>query len=509
MSPTTSDFGSDEDDYDDDDESYDDDDVYALDLYDRTSTCSEILDKIRGHATFISFRKYAAAGYSTLKVEEVDAALDVNVVQWDDFHTKVLESVAENRGTNKTNVSRKSITHMKMCTNLKAALSQNEVQFVNTTEEVQKGNDWRSVVQTCACLFIEELERSANKAADDLSTRIDEILATPWKPLNDVHEETIYYIVGAFLDAAKRKLDDKRTTDSLRTSLQALIRLQSMSKEDAIAAGAPTRRVANREAVSLNYASNDFYKVVCKYESVFRSLLNDDDIRMQGEGLLRSVSNLLSKKDVGLQDLLGLGAFVDESDAREVSAFLLNYYTGLRGKDFARKRNAQVVRTGETHRATLGVIHEIAKTEHKKKREGGEGTSRPAKGSRRQAVGGGGAMEATDSNDEDEGGDDDEEEEEGEESPSMKMLRAQLVALCRGYGLATSGKKAKLLQRLREHTQKRSETDHAEELAEEGLREGEMEAVKADYAEKYGEEDDDEDDNDVNENDNENKAGDE
>ena len=78
---------------------------------------------------------------------------------------------------------------------------------------------------TFACLFIEELERSVNKAIDDLSTKIDSILATPFEPLDEIHAETIYYIVGAALEAAKRKMEDKRTTATLKNSLEILIRL--------------------------------------------------------------------------------------------------------------------------------------------------------------------------------------------------------------------------------------------------------------------------------------------
>lgn len=73
---------------------------------------------------------------------------------------------------------------------------------------------------TFACLFIEELERSVNKAIDDLSTKIDSILATPFEPLDEIHAETIYYIVGA-----EREMEDKRTTATLKSSLEILIRL--------------------------------------------------------------------------------------------------------------------------------------------------------------------------------------------------------------------------------------------------------------------------------------------
>ena len=166
---------------------------------------------------------------------------------------------------------------------------------------------------------------------------------------------------------------------------------------------------------------------------------------MYGEGVLRSVSALLSRKDVGLQEIL------DESEVVEVSTFLLNYYTGLRGKDFVRKENAQVVRSGETHRATIGVKHEMAKERNEKERE--------SKG------------ESLDT-----------------------MMRNQLVGLCRQYKLKVSGNKPELLGRIREHMQKMKEEEgRSDEVVAEKV-EADEEVVDAatetqSFEEMYGVED--------------------
>ena len=426
------------------DDEFDEIDVYSMDLYDRTAKVKDILAKIREHTTFVSFRSFAESGFALLKPKQIDAVLDVKVVNWDDFHTKVLESIVDNRGTNKTNASRNATAHMDACAKLKTSISRsNPPDFA--TESEYSLNEWRSVVYTVACLFISELESSATRAVDDLSTKIDSILATPFVPLNDVHAEVLYYIAGAALEAAKRKIANKRTSETLKRSLEMLLRQQSTSKKEAVAAGMPTRRVADREVVSLNYASNAFYDVVCKYESVYRAVLNDDSILMYGEGVLRSVSALLSRKDVGLQEIL------DESEVVEVSTFLLNYYSGLRGKDFVRKENAQVVRSGETHRATIGVKHEMAKERNEKERE--------SKG------------ESLDT-----------------------MMRNQLVGLCRQYKLKVSGNKPELLGRIREHMQKMKEEEgRSDEVVAEKV-EADEEVVDAatetqSFEEMYGVED--------------------
>ncbi len=70
------------------DDEFDADDVYSMDLYDRTATGPDILSKIREHPTFVSFRSHAENGYTLLKVEQIDAVLDMNIVDWDDFMQK-------------------------------------------------------------------------------------------------------------------------------------------------------------------------------------------------------------------------------------------------------------------------------------------------------------------------------------------------------------------------------------------------------------------------------------
>ncbi len=171
---------------------------------------------------------------------------------------------------------------------------------------------------------------------------------------------------------------------------------------------------------------------------MFRAVLNDDDIHMHGEGVLRAVSRLLSQKDVGLKELLDTWA--DENEVMKLSVFLLNYYTGLRGKDFVRKQNAQVVRTGETHRATIGVIHDLKKKEHANARSS--------------------EKDSNEEHEEDGGGDE-------EDSPSMTMVKDQLVALCKQYGLPRSGNKTQLLERIRKHMQTKKDKDQSNELESE------------------------------------------
>jgi hypothetical protein len=459
-----------------DDESDEDDDVF-IDLYERFPTWDDALATVRKHETFKQFRKFAEMGLSTLKPEEIDKALDDDVVPWRKFHEDIVQSVAAAKGTTKAGATRGSVVHMNTKVALKKKLCASKIEDFDT---VYRKNTWRSLIQSLACLYIEELENNVDKERDELSSRIDNILATPWFPMDEFHGECIYYITGAMIKAAKDKILQRRTTDSLRESLSTLVLLQTTTKDGAIEENVPSRRVENREAVSLNYSTSAFYCVICKYESVYHTLLNEDGIRRYGEGVLKQINSLLIWKDVGMKDLLDVWA--SDSDVREVSIFFLNYYTNLRGKDFARKQNAQRIDSTETHRAEVGLSHKFAKEKHEKERlresqndddDDDENFEKMTVSQLKEICvkynlikGGNKAdvikrlqshmrkvrlAEQAQANDITENANGDDEEEGVDETDFDKMRCKQLKALCREYGLHVSGKKNDLLMRLREY----------------------------------------------------------
>ena len=188
-----------------------------------------------------------------------------------------------------------------------------------------------------------------------------------------------------------------------------------------------------REAVSLNYSSIELYNIICKYESVYDTLLNDDGIRTYGIGLvLKKINTLLSTKDVGMMNLLG--EFADDSDVREVSIFFLHYYTNLRGKDYVRKFNARSNISTETLRATVGVTYDLARKRNENDRKQlTQNIAAPPNESMDNA-----------------------EDDDGEDLENVydfeTMMKKQLKALCKQYKLRVSGTKDELLNRLREFT---------------------------------------------------------
>jgi hypothetical protein len=160
-------------------------------------------------------------------------------------------------------------------------------------------------------------------------------------------------------------------------------------------------------------------------------------------GLLKKINTLLSKKDVGLKELLG--ELADDSDVREVSIFLLKYYTNLRGKDYVRKWNAKSTISAETLRATVGVRFEVAREKNVNDRK------RLSQNN------------PTPSNESKENANDSEGEEQENVSDFETMLKEQLKALCRQYNLPVSGNKPVLLNLLRDFTASQQNKSGVEE----------------------------------------------
>jgi hypothetical protein len=426
-----------------DDESDDDDHVFFDLLVDRFSPFDDVFATVRKHRTVKQFKLAVCKKLSPLTSIEFDMALDKNAVPWRKFHEDIVRSVADAKGTTKTGAFRGSVMHMNTKVLLKEKFGNCKIDEFDT---IDRKDAWRSVLYTFACLYIEELENSVNmdRAIDELSTRIDDILSTTWAPVDDSHAECIYYIVGAMIKAANDKILQPKTTDTLRESLCTLLLLHKTTKDEANEVNAPTRRVEMREAVSLNYSSIELYNIICKYESVFQTLLHEGEIRTYGIGLLKKINTLFSKKDVGMKDLLG--EFADDSDAREVSIFFLKYYTNMRGKDYVRKVNAKSNISTETHCATIGVLaYDLARKRNVNDRKR-LSQNKPAP-----------PNETTENANDSEGG------ERENVSDFETMLKEQLKALCKLYKLRISGTKDELLSRLRVFTVSQQNKSEVEE----------------------------------------------
>eukprot|EP00956_Cyclotella_meneghiniana_P017334 scaffold28132_cov73-Cyclotella_meneghiniana.AAC.1 len=217
----------------------------------------------------------------------------------------------------------------------------------------KKCESFSSAVSTIATLFVSKMENSADCIEDDISKRIDELLAVDWKPKDDTHSESLYYISGAMLSCAQTKSKQNNVSDELAYALKELYQMHSIDVSEAEVSNLPIQRVKDREIHLLTYPSKKFYELICKYESVIEPLLEMKEIKKYGPGILNLAMNVLSKRNLGVGDLLSYTS--NESDAFAVNQFCLSYLIKLRGKDWVRKVNAQVLSDTETLRASFGT----------------------------------------------------------------------------------------------------------------------------------------------------------
>ena len=97
-------------------------------------------------------------------------------------------SVAEAKGTTKAGAVHGSVKHMDRKVSLQEKFSKCKIDEFDTID--------RRDVEECPAYFY----------------------MTPWSPVDSSHVETLCYIAGAMTKAANDKIQQKRTTDTLRDS---------------------------------------------------------------------------------------------------------------------------------------------------------------------------------------------------------------------------------------------------------------------------------------------------
>ena len=118
------------------------------------------------------------------------------------------------------------------------------------------------------------------------------------------------------------------------------------------------------------------YESVLPIESVFHHMLNEDSVYKFGTMMIADIVHYLVKADLGFDQFLS-NDYEDTDLVAEVTTMIIDSYSNLRGKDFARKHNA---RHGASHtestRSKLGAMDELNKAkkdERIKKEEVKEG----------------------------------------------------------------------------------------------------------------------------------------
>ena len=341
---------------------------YLRELVDAAPSLSFLIQLVCKGYIFRGFRVAAKLGSDktgmSLAVSEVDMTVDPAHVPWDEFHTSLLLSIFHNRATNKHNAATLCRNHtdekFRLLTKLHRAYP---LSIADASS--QKKQTWRSIVDGLAADFIKELEHKIVRGGGDLLQLIEEVLAgDEWKPVDNEHAKTIYYISGSVLNMANNRSENKK--EEFASIFGLLKDTASSTREEAKEASLPYQRVQSAEAVGLFYPTAEFYNQMLKLESVFHNILKDKNVALFGPGIIEDIVFLLSKQDLGFAQFMP-GA---EDDAVEaVFKRLVDSYGNLRGKDFARKRNAKDGDgSKETTRATLGTIEYLNKLK-KEKRE--------------------------------------------------------------------------------------------------------------------------------------------
>ena len=109
-------------DYDSDDDEY----VILFDLLDRFAGWGDVLTIIRVKR----FKLFATKKLSQLTPDEIDKALNPDYVPWRNFHTDLVQSVADAKGKSKSGAARGSVMHMNRKCSLKEKLCESCLRFV-------------------------------------------------------------------------------------------------------------------------------------------------------------------------------------------------------------------------------------------------------------------------------------------------------------------------------------------------------------------------------------------
>ena len=216
---------------------------YMLKLVENAPTAATLLVKISNGLLFKGFVVGAQHCKSTgvsLNVDEVNMMLDMKYVDWDNFHTGILESIFYNRGSNKSNSRTRSTQHSNKKMELMTKLHKVYPSHLEKEWSGHKKETWRSGVDALAVEFIRELENSVVKGEGDLLKEIEKILSEKWAPIDDEHSKTIYYICGATLYMVQNRSKDNK--EQYQHEYELLLNNASTTKEDAMSGNLPYER---------------------------------------------------------------------------------------------------------------------------------------------------------------------------------------------------------------------------------------------------------------------------
>lgn len=328
---------------------------YYYDILMRVKEPEEILSLLRKGPTMQAWRQ-SKLKTDRLSMEEMDSLLDTDIVDWHDFHYEYAESICNRRATSKSQLNDRGHDLIDDFERLSDKLQSNHPCFFAGADR-HKINQWQSKICVLADHYREKFDFFLYHGMQaDLPTRVRDILASDWKPDDKSHEETMYYIAGAVM----RMIDNMegRSKPIYAAVFKDLILNATTTKSEAKTQSLPSGKVEAKEIHGLMYANKHFYQFVNKIESVFHTLLSEENVALYGPRIVADMAHALSNEDLGIDKLLTKQH--QPEAVKEAIRRVIWSFGRLRGKDFVRKSNAKMgTKYYETLRATLNILSSI------------------------------------------------------------------------------------------------------------------------------------------------------
>ena len=339
-------------------------------LFAAAPSVTELLDKLWGstiNGTFLTaavMSKKNNKQVTLLSEDEVTAMTQEAAVNWDDFHTKLITSIYENRATSKYNVAARGKRHEKTKLDLLNVLCEQYPNSIGDEDDSSyRKTMWRSAMMALGYEFAKYLEFAVVRGEKEMELEVAQVYQEQWEPADEIHCQTLCYIAGALLHNAKKR--SEMDTEPHRHTFGVFLQNASVTNKEAKEEGMPVEKIEEAELVQLIYPSRDFFNIILKFESVSRHCLQENRISSFGPSVIADMAEVLTTLAI-----VDFESFMPDSGEDAVKAVvdrMVEAFRNTKGKDFVRKRRALAgYNFTEAHRATLGIIAQQAKVKVEK-----------------------------------------------------------------------------------------------------------------------------------------------
>mmetsp|Transcript_20080 Transcript_20080/g.43812 ORF Transcript_20080/g.43812 Transcript_20080/m.43812 type:complete len:420 (+) Transcript_20080:212-1471(+) len=307
---------------------------------------------------------------------------------WDAARDELLVVIKECTAAKASQVKtrKKKYSHMKLKLRRKftsKAGNSYKIPDANENQIVQ----CRCFVLTLYLRFIEELERRiVYRNVEDLRVQIEKAYnkKDDEQVVGDhVRYESLYYIAGYLLQAAKKNGETRGDTEIGRAlALFAESAAHGNDPEDIPDGHLPTGMTTSIEHFNgLMYPREEFFELIVRVETVFSNCINGLNFCASGSFLVRKICiGLVNTPDV-TNTFSSLLPAASKEVIRSVTLYMIRTYGRMRGKDATRKMNSVLKRKKAAAMATRARLAVTAENNinSKKKKKKGRGSKAKAK----------------------------------------------------------------------------------------------------------------------------------